>query len=102
VPDIVQYHFVDGTRLRLTYLVRKAYERSASVTRMSVAAPRSSVVPRFLFRKVAQHSFLAATSLSQLRRRFHLVRAAASLGEIKGHLQGRVDLRNGRKRTGAE
>ena len=98
VPQIVQYHYVDPDRLKLAYLVRKAYERSASVARMSDAPLRSSFVPRFLFRKVVQHSLLAATSLSQRRRRFHLVRTAASLGEIKGHLQGRADLKSRLKR----
>ena len=34
VPDIVQYHYVDPTRLKLDYLMRKAYERSASAVRL--------------------------------------------------------------------
>lgn len=101
VPQIVQYHFVDPARLKLAYLVRKAYERSASVTRMTEASLRSVLVPRFLIRKVAQHFVLAATSISRRRRRFYLVRTAASLGEIKGHLQGRADLKSRRGRSGS-
>jgi GT2 family glycosyltransferase len=93
VPAIVQHHYVDHERLRLSYLLRKAYERSASVARMASEAT-SAGLPPYLFRKSMQHSLLAATALSTPRRRFHLVRAAASLGEIKGHLQARSDRAN--------
>ena len=92
-PGIVQHHYVDHERLRLSYLLKKAYERSASVARMTSAT--TVTLPRYLFSKAAQHSLLAATALSTPRRRFHLVRTAASLGEIKGHLQARAD-RTGR------
>jgi len=42
---------------------------------------------------VAQHGLAAIVSTNRQMRRFHLVRAAASLGEIKGHLQARRDRR---------
>jgi len=93
VPSIVQHHYVDHARLKLAYLLRKAYERSASVARMSAVETHHRFVPRFLFGKAARHSLHALTSFSQRRRRFHLVRTAASLGEIKGHLQGRTDIK---------
>jgi len=91
VPGIVQHHYVDHERLKLSYLLRKAYERSASVARMTSGPTMSGLVPRYLFSKAARHSLLAATALTAPRRRFHLVRTAASLGEIKGHLQARTD-----------
>jgi len=90
VPRIVQHHYVDHERLRFSYLLRKAYERSASVARMNSEAT-TVPLPRYLFSKAARHTLLAATALSTPRRRFHLVRTAASLGEIKGHLQARAD-----------
>jgi cellulose synthase/poly-beta-1,6-N-acetylglucosamine synthase-like glycosyltransferase len=91
VPGIVQHHYVDHQRLRLSYLMRKAYERSASVVRFTSEPTATGSVPAYLFRKAARHTLLAATALTAARRRFHLVRVAASLGEIKGHLQARAD-----------
>lgn len=95
VPDIVQYHYVDRLRLELGYLVKKAFERSASVVRLSDEPVTSRFIPPYMIRKAAQHGFAAMVSMNRQMRRFHLVRAAASLGEIKGHLQARRD-RGGR------
>jgi len=93
VPDIVQYHYVDPLRLELGYLLRKAFERSASVVRLSDDPVNPRLVPPYMIRKVAQHGLAAIVSTNRQMRRFHLVRAAASLGEIKGHLQARRDRR---------
>ena len=97
VPDIVQYHYVDPLRLKLSYLLKKAFERSASVVRLSDEPVSSRFIPPYMIRKAAEHSLAATVSASRQMRRFHLVRAAASLGEIKGHLQARRD-RRGRTR----
>lgn len=91
VPDVVQYHYVDPNRLQLRYLLQKAYERSASVVRLSAETVNFGVVPRYMVRKVAQYALSAMMSLNLQRRRFHLVRAAAAIGEIKGHVQARRD-----------
>jgi len=95
VPDIVQYHYVDHLRLELGYLLRKAFERSASVVRLSDGPVNPRLIPPYMIRKVAQHGLAAIVSANRQVRRFHLVRTAASLGEIKGHLQARRD-RGGR------
>ena len=42
-----------------------------------------------MIRKVAGNGLAALTSIDPDKRRFHLVRLAASLGEIKGHLRAR-------------
>lgn len=84
-PDIVQYHYVDRERLRLSYLMKKAYERSSSTVRLSEAAlARRWLVPRYLVRKLLTYFFHAALTPNRNRRRFYLVRLAAAAGEIKG------------------
>ncbi len=91
VPNIVQYHYVDPTRLKLGYLVRKAYERSASAVRLGGTGNGKRLVPPYMIRKVGGYSLAALTSTGPQQRRFHLVRLAASLGEIKGHIHARID-----------
>jgi GT2 family glycosyltransferase len=88
VPEVVQYHYVDGSRLTLPYLMKKAYKRTASTICID-SATQTSGVPRYLYRKVAEYGFKACTALGRDRRRFFLVRTAAALGEIAGHLQRR-------------
>ena len=91
VPDIVQYHYVDPARLTLPYLVRKAYERSASAVRLRGTGNGRGLVPAYMIRKAAEYSLAVLTSSGPQKRRFHLVRLAASLGEIKGHMHARMD-----------
>lgn len=82
VPEVVQHHYVDPERLRLGYLVRKAYERSASSVRLRRQVDK---VPLFTYRKAAGYLLSALLSLTWARTRFYLVRLAAALGEIKGY-----------------
>lgn len=91
VPDIVQYHYVDPARLTLGYVVRKAYERSASAVRLESSGDTNPLVPAYMVRKVAEYSLAVLSSAGHQQRRFHLVRLAASLGEIKGRVQARMD-----------
>ena len=91
VPDIVQYHFVDPMRLKVGYVMRKAYERSASAVRLGGTANGGRLVPAYMFRKAGAYSLAVLTSSGALQRRFQLVRLAASLGEIKGHMHASID-----------
>jgi glycosyltransferase involved in cell wall biosynthesis len=91
VPNVVQYHYVDPNRLKLGYLVRKAYERSASAVRLGGTGNGNHLVPLYMIRKVGGYSLAALTSTGKQQRRFRLVRLAASLGEIKGHIHARID-----------
>lgn len=84
VPNIVQYHYVDLERLSLPYLMRKAYQRSASVIGLH-GAGGARPVPIYLYRKLAGYALRAATALGAARRRFYLVRTAAALGEMAGY-----------------
>jgi arylsulfatase A-like enzyme/GT2 family glycosyltransferase len=80
VPRIVQYHYVDLSRLRLGYLMRKAFQRSQAGVRFSHLAGRG--VPLYAWRKLAGYAARTALSFSWAKTRFFLVRCAASLGEI--------------------
>ncbi|MEJ2644248.1 MAG: glycosyltransferase family 2 protein [Gammaproteobacteria bacterium] len=87
VPTVVQYHYVDGERLRLGYLVRKSYQRSLAVTRVQHAEAR--LPPRYLWRKLGGYLLHLATSLSWPQTRFYLVRVAAALGELSAYFKRR-------------
>ncbi|MCI1193142.1 glycosyltransferase [Calidifontimicrobium sp. SYSU G02091] len=84
VPDMVQYHYVDPSRLTLPYLMKKAYKRTESTVGLDSENARGPV-PRYIFRKLAEYGIKAGISLSSARRRFYLVRSAAALGELVGH-----------------
>lgn len=89
VPQAIQYHYVDLERLRLGYLMRKAFQRSASVVAIESGSSR---VPLYLYRKAATYGLKSLLALRADRRRFYLVRAAAALGEIAGHRSRRRTL----------
>lgn len=83
-PNIVQRHHIEPERLRLQYLLRMAYQRTASNVSMQSAATSGGGVPLWAFRKLVRYAFLALTSLGSARRRFFMMRCAAALGEIEG------------------
>lgn len=89
VPQAIQYHYVDLDRLRLGYLMRKAYLRSASVVAIDSGGGKA---PLYLYRKVATYALKSLVALRGDRRRFYLVRTAAALGEIAGHWSRRRTL----------
>jgi GT2 family glycosyltransferase len=86
IPDAVQYHYVDTRRLTLPYIIKKAYKRTASTVLLD---PRlqGHKVPRYLYRKLAGYALATLTAIGQARRRFYLVRTAATLGEFSGYRQ---------------
>ncbi|HNU10252.1 MAG TPA: glycosyltransferase family 2 protein [Rubrivivax sp.] len=87
-PSMLQYHYVDGRRLTLAYLMRKAYRRTASTIGLGESRLAGGV-PRYLYRKLVEYGFKACTAVGSARRRFYLVRTAAALGELAGHRQAR-------------
>lgn len=80
-PCILQYHYVDSERLTLSYITRKGFQRSQSVTRVRHEYDR---VPRYMWRKAAGYVLGLVFSPHMQARRFYLVRLASSLGEIFG------------------
>ncbi len=91
VPEVIQYHYVDPQRLKLSYLVRKAFERSASMVRLRAGNPNGGAVPLYMVRKIGHYLAAALFSLGASRRRFYLVRLGAAVGELKGFVQRRAD-----------
>ncbi len=87
VPEIVQYHFVDLERLKLPYLLKKAFYRSRSSIQAEGTRPRR--VPRYLLRKLVNHLFNALLSLYWPETRFYMMRCASTLGEISAYLKDR-------------
>jgi arylsulfatase A-like enzyme/glycosyltransferase involved in cell wall biosynthesis len=85
-PRIVQYHYVDKTRLRLGYLMKKAFQRSQASVRFSRHAGRG--VPPYAWRKLLGYGAQTVFSTSWAKTRFYLVRCAASLGEISAMRTG--------------
>jgi glycosyltransferase involved in cell wall biosynthesis len=88
-PSIVQYHYVDVDRLTLRYLMRKAFQRSAGAVRLSRETVDAGPLPGWMIRKVVRNALALATPGPADKFRFHLVRLAATLGEIKGHWRAR-------------
>ncbi|MCK0509210.1 sulfatase-like hydrolase/transferase [Aromatoleum anaerobium] len=91
-PQIVQYHYVDGERLKFSYLIRKGFHRSKSVMRFRHA---EGGVPLYMWRKVGGYALRSGLALDAQARRFYLVRLASSLGEMSGMYE--AGLRRGRR-----
>ena len=80
-PGVVQYHYVDPERLRLSYVLRKSFQRSRSSVLVHDEAGR---IPLYIWRKLASYGLKSVFSLSRNQTRFFLVRTAATLGELSG------------------
>ena len=81
VPEVLQHHYVDTERLKFSYLIRKSYQRSRSVTRVH---HQDKQVPRYIWRKLVAYGAHSVFSLSWPQTRFYLIRTAATLGELQG------------------
>lgn len=80
VPNMMQHHYVDTERLKLGYLLKKAFQRTRSTSRIHGIGR----VPLYMWRKLAEYGFHSVFSLSWTKRRFYWVRTAATLGELQG------------------
>ncbi len=79
-PEILQHHYVDAERLKLSYLLKKSYQRTRSTARIH----GNGRVPLYMWRKLAEYGFQSLFSLAWAKRRFFWVRSAAALGEVAG------------------
>lgn len=84
VPEVLQYHHVDKSRLALPYLIKKAYLRSMTSYQFSDSNPNSGDLPFYLFRQAFSRLLRALFTFNRDARRYYLVRLAASIGEIQG------------------
>lgn len=82
-PTILQRHYVDVERLRLSYLLKKSYQRTRATARIH----GDGKVPRYMWRKLTEYALQGFISLTPTRRRFYLMRIAAALGEIRGRVE---------------
>ncbi|MEM7250858.1 MAG: sulfatase-like hydrolase/transferase [Pseudomonadota bacterium] len=89
-PRLLQYHYVDLSRFTLSYLARKGYQRSRTITRVK-SAQFARGVPAYVWRKLIEYFLLMVLSVSWQRSRFYLVRVAATCGEIQGIMESRFD-----------
>jgi len=85
IPTIVQYHYVDVSRLKLPYLVYKSFQRNKSFT--LTRYPERLRVSKYLWRKLGQYIAGALFSFNVNRIRFHLTKASGIVGQIAGHIQ---------------
>jgi len=83
-PDITQYHYVDPDRLKLRYLITLSFQRSRAIT--LVNNPQRAPIPRYIWRKLFNYSANILLSLSLQKKRFYLMRFAATLGEAAGFI----------------
>jgi arylsulfatase A-like enzyme/glycosyltransferase involved in cell wall biosynthesis len=97
VPWVVQHHYVDSERLRLGYLLRKAFQRSRYVTRARAVSDAS--VPLYIWRKLGTYLVYSACSISWPRTRFFLMRVAAALGELRGFVDKAHEQQNPPRRA---
>ncbi len=79
-PDIVQHHYVDIDRLKLSYLLKKSFQRTRSTSRIH----GNGRIPLYMWRKLAEYGFHSVFSHSWAKRRFYWMRTAAVLGELQG------------------
>ena len=82
IPDIIQYHYVDEERLKISYLVQKSFQRTRSLIKAS--HPSSQPIPHYLWKKlfIYTNQFLFSFNLQKMR--FYAMRIASTLGEIIG------------------
>lgn len=82
VPEIIQYHFVDNNRFKLSYLLKKCFQRNRSIT---ISRPHSyPTAPFYLARIFITNIFRLIFSTNLLKTRFYLMRTCSTLGEISG------------------
>lgn len=81
IPEMVQYHFVDPNRLTLSYIIRKSFQRSRSITLAKLT--RKTQIPIYMWRKLINYFVALILSFNTQKARFYIVRIASVLGEIK-------------------
>ena len=71
---------MDIDRLKLSYLLKKSFQRTRSTSRIQ----GNGQVPLYMWRKLVEYGFHSVFSRSWAKRRFYLMRTAAALGEVQG------------------
>ena len=86
IPEIVQFHQIDQSKLKLSYLVKKAYFRSLAAYQFSETKTnhQNHHIPKYLFGQVFIRLIKALFAVKKDARRYYWVRLSATLGEIQG------------------
>lgn len=85
-PKIIQYHFVDKNRLKLTYLLAKCFQRNRSIT---ITRSQGYEKPPLYLIKILINNIigLLLPPINGSKLRFYLMRLFSTLGEIAGVAQ---------------
>jgi len=84
-PAMVQFHYVDPARMSIGYLLRKSYLRSQGDVVPGKNGER--LFRLYMVRKCLSHLSKTIFTLQGSRRRYYLVRLAASWGELTAALR---------------
>jgi len=87
IPDIIQYHYVDLVRFKLSNLIRTSFQRTLSFT--LVSNPLRSLPPLYMWRKLFTYIFSLLIAFKMTKIRFYLMRIASTVGEILGYLESK-------------
>ena len=87
LPAIIQYHYVDLSHLKLSYLMLKSFQRNRSIT--LTRYPYRIRVPKYLWPKLGQYIAGVLLSFNTNQIRSYLTKAAGILGQIVGSIQSR-------------
>jgi len=82
IPSILQYHYVDLARLKLSYLILNSFQRTRSFT--LVNNPTRMPIPLYMWRKLFNYTIGILFSFDITKIRFYLMRFASTVGEIIG------------------
>lgn len=89
VPEILQYHQVEQSKLTFCYVVKKAYLRSIAANQFS---NHSINIPFYLFRQAVERFIKALFAVNKDARRYYFTKLAVTLGEIQGIRKSRKHL----------
>lgn len=86
VPEALQYHQVDKSKLTLSYVTKKAYFRSMAAYQFAETNTSLHIcnIPIYLIRQAFSRLIRALFAINKDARRYYLVRLSAVLGEIQG------------------
>ena len=86
-PTIIQYHYVDQSRLKFSYLIKKSFQRTRSYT--LAKNPSRSLIPLYMWRKLLNYLLATLFSFRITKIRFYLMRIASTAGEMTGMIENR-------------
>ena len=87
IPGIIQYHYVDLSRFKLTYLLLMNFQRNRSFNLSKY--DKGTQVPSYLWLILSQYISGVLFSFNTKVIRFYLIKTASIVGQIVGIIQSR-------------